>query len=138
MANLHLALVSTMQVTCSLPSSAAPQQLQWFMSLYESVENSGNQRRSYPRCLCSSFLPSQVCHLSNLFHFLKLFCVLGGILYFSWTMLRSYSFPYEKDVFTHHEQCELTIFPFLMDVFLLPAVILNINKWFYFRLRVRR
>ena len=25
-----------------------------------------------------------------------------------------------------------------MDVFLLPAVILNINKWVYFRLRVRR
>ena len=32
----------------------------------------------------------------------------------------------------------MTVFPFLMDVFLLPAVILNINKWIYFRLRVKR
>ena len=32
----------------------------------------------------------------------------------------------------------MTVFPFLMDVFLLPAVILNINKWIYFKLLIMR
>ena len=63
---------------------------------------------------------------------------IGGVMYFSWTMIRSYSHPYTDDQFDWHKQCEMTVYPFLMDVFLLPAVILNISKWIYFRLRVER
>jgi hypothetical protein len=63
--------------------------------------------------------------------------LLGGFLYFSWSLIRVYSFPFPPGTEMSHEQiCEQTVFPFIPVFFLTIAVILNINKWIYFYIRV--
>jgi len=63
--------------------------------------------------------------------------LLGGFTYFSWSLLRVYSYPFPSGTEMSHEQiCEQTAFPFIPVFFLTIAVILNINKWIYFYVRV--
>ena len=62
--------------------------------------------------------------------------LLGGTIFFSWSLIRTYGSPY-SDEFSRTERCELTVYPYLPVIFLTCAVLLNVNKWLYCLLYIR-
>jgi len=62
---------------------------------------------------------------------------LASSAFFGWSLWRVYVDPYGKEISDEKQaRCERAVFPWLPVFFLTIAILLNINKWIYFNMRV--